>query len=379
MKYLSKESICNKKVILRCDFNVSIKDNKILDDSKIIKSLDTINYLLKHNNQVIILSHFGRIKSESDKGKNSLIAVCNYLNNYIDTEFIDDPLDINVKDKKCYLVENTRYTDLSDTKESDNNLELAKYWSTFGDVFVIDAFGSLHRAHSSTAGISKYLDTYIGFLVEKELKYLDIVKNPKKPFVVIMGGFKLNDKIKIIESILKKCDYLVLTGGILNTFLNVMGYNTGKSIICDDLDILKMVKDIIDKYSNKIKYSNLFVVESNGKSIYKTLEEIDSNDIIYDNIIDNVDVINKAKTIFMNGTCGLYEDDNYSLGTKRLLEDLTKVKGKVVIGGGDTVSAVNKFKHNNDYTYLSSGGGATLEYVAYDKLKALEFIEKYNK
>ena len=173
MKYLSESKIENKKVILRCDLNVPIKNNEILDNSKIIDSLNTIEYLLNNNNTVIILSHFGRIKKEEDKKENSLLPVFYELKKYIDIEFIPNPLNLeevtSVSTSKCFLVENTRFTDLSQKKESSNDLELAKYWSNFGDVFVLDAFATSHRVHSSTAGISKYLPTYIGFMMEKKL------------------------------------------------------------------------------------------------------------------------------------------------------------------------------------------------------------------
>ncbi len=176
MKALSESTITNKKVLLRCDFNVTYKDGTIIDDSKIQKSLETIKHLLDNNNKVIIFSHLGRVKTEEDKANNSLAIVYEYLKDYIELEFINNPLDLSkvtdVTNCNCFLVENTRWTDVPEKKESVNDLDLAKYWASFGDVFVIDAFASLHRAHSSTAGISKYLPTYYGFLVEKELNNL---------------------------------------------------------------------------------------------------------------------------------------------------------------------------------------------------------------
>ena len=201
MQYLSKSELKNKKVLLRCDFNVPVKDGVITDDSKIQKSLKTIKYLIDNDNRVIILSHFGRIKTEDDKKKNSLKIVYEYLKEIVDLDFIDNPLNlekINNSAKKCFLVENTRYTDLPSKRESKNDLELAQYWASFAEAFVIDAFGSLHRAHSSTAGISKYLPTYIGFLVEKELTNLEpLITISERPFNVIMGGAKVDDKIGI--------------------------------------------------------------------------------------------------------------------------------------------------------------------------------------
>ena len=379
MKYLSKEDIVNKRVLLRCDFNVPVKNNCILDSSKIDKSLETIKYLLDNKNTVIILSHFGRIKTEEDKINNSLKIVYEYLKKFIDLDFINDPTNldlINTSNKKCFLVENTRYTDIPVKRESANDLELAKYWSSYADAFVIDAFASLHRAHSSTAGISKYLDTYLGFLVERELTNLEpLISNPKKSFLVIMGGAKVDDKIKIIEALIKKCDKLILTGGILNSFLKVMGYNIGKSLVSNDEAILESVKKIITNNEDKIYYSTKFIVKRNDDILETDLEHIEDNDIIFDNIIDLTNISNNIKVVFLNGTSGKYEIDEYSKGTEKLLYDLKNMGCDVYVGGGDSVSAVISLGFKDAFKYLSSGGGATLEYVAYGKLNALEYIQ----
>ena len=382
MKYLSEEEITNKKVLLRCDFNVPVKDSNICDDSKITKSLDTINYLLKNNNRVILLSHFGRVKSEEDKEKNSLKIVYEYLKKYYDLEFVSNPLDltmVNNSSKKLFLVENTRYTDVPEKRESANDLELAKYWASFADVFVVDAFASLHRAHSSTAGISKYLPTFLGFLVEKEIENLKpLINNENHPFVVIMGGAKVDDKIKIIEGMLKKCDKLVLTGGILNSFLKVMNYHIGNSLASNDAEVLESVKKILNESASKIVFSPMVIVKRGNTNMEIDIQNIEDKDIIYDNVIDDrvKEVIDDAKVIFLNGTPGLYESEEYSKGTKSLLEILSKSGAQVYVGGGDTASAVNKFNYANEFTYVSSGGGATLEYVSDGKLKALEFIKE---
>ena len=382
MKYLSEEEITNKKVLLRCDFNVPVKDGNICDDSKITKSLATINYLLKNNNRVILLSHFGRVKSEEDKEKNSLKIVYEYLKKYYDLEFVSNPLDltmVNNSSKKLFLVENTRYTDVPEKRESANDLELAKYWASFADVFVVDAFASLHRAHSSTAGISKYLPTFLGFLVEKEIENLKpLINNENHPFVVIMGGAKVDDKIKIIEGMLKKCDKLVLTGGILNSFLKVMNYHIGNSLASNDAEVLESVKKILNESASKIVFSPMVIVKRGNTNMEIDIQNIEDKDIIYDNVIDDrvKEVIDDAKVIFLNGTPGLYESEEYSKGTKSLLEILSKSGARVYVGGGDTASAVNKFNYANEFTYVSSGGGATLEYVSDGKLKALEFIKE---
>lgn len=381
MKYLSDNIIKNKTVLLRCDFNVPVKDGMITDDSKITKSLKTINYLLDNGNKVIILSHFGRVKTEEDKSKNSLKIVYEYLKQYIDLVFVENNENVefylNTSKSKCFLLENTRYTDIPEKRESKNNLELAKYWSSFGDVFVLDAFGSMHRAHSSTAGIGTYLETYLGFLVESEIKNLDeLINTQKDNLIVIMGGAKVDDKILIIESMLQKCNKLVLTGGILNTFLKVMGYNVGVSLVSDEEEVLENVKKIIDNYQDKLVYSKNFIVLSDNNIIEKAIDDITDEDIIYDNITNINELLDNNKTVFINGTCGKYEEVLYSNGTKKLLEDLYKSGAKVFVGGGDTVSAVTKFGYEDKFYYLSSGGGATLEYVAYSSLKALDYIKE---
>ena len=383
MKYLSKEDIVNKRVLLRCDFNVPVKDNVITDSSKIDKSLPTIKYLLGNNNTVILLSHFGRVKTEEDKKKNSLKIVYEYLKQYIDLEFIEDPTNlelVNNSNKKCFLVENTRFTDVNEKRESSNDLELSKYWSSYADVFVIDAFASLHRAHSSTAGLSKYLPTYLGFLVENELNNLDpLITNVEHPFLVIMGGAKVDVKLTIIESLLKKCDKLLITGGILNTFLKVMGYNVGNSLVSNDEEVLKTVKNIIENNEDKIFYSTKFIVNRDDMVIAVDLDEIQDGDIIYDNLIDLQDKLKNVKMVFLNGTSGKYEIDEYSRGTEKLLYDLKVSDAKIYVGGGDSVSSVISLGFKDSFTYLSSGGGATLEYVAFGKLKALEYIQEMGK
>ena len=377
MKYLSKDNINNKKVLLRCDFNVPVVDNKITDDSRITKSFKTINYLLDNNNKVILLSHFGRVKSEEDKKKNSLYIVYEYLKKYYDLEFISNPLDlsiINNSDKNLFLVENTRFTDIPEKKESANDLKLAKYWSNFADVFVIDAFGSMHRTHSSTAGISNYLPTYLGFLVEEELNNLSPLLNHID--LVIMGGAKVDDNIKIIEGILPKCNYLIITGGILNTFLQVMGYNVGNSLVATDEEVLNKVKDILDSNKDKILYSDTFIVKRDNDNIKLSLKDIKDRDIIYDNIIDLDNIINNSKIIFLNGTCGMCENDAYKEGTTMLLNKLANCGNDVYIGGGDTASFVKLFNLEEKFKYVSSGGGATLEYISDGDLKALKYIRE---
>lgn len=384
MKYIKDYKINNKKVILRCDLNVSIKDGKIIDDTKIIKSLDTINYLIENNNSVIILSHLGKIKSETDKEKNTLYPVYlklkELLNNTVyfsKTTKGKELEDIasNLKEKEILLIENTRFEDFPEKLESGCNLELSKYWASLGDIFVNDAFGTSHRRHASNYGIKKYLDSYYGILINEELtKLKELTVNPKKPFTVIMGGAKVDDKLALIEEMLKECDKLIVGGGIANTFLLAENYNIGSSL--SNKDYIPQIKQILTNYKDKIIIPTDFYVENNGIKKYRKINEIENNDIIYDigtiSLKEYEKIIDDSNTIFLNGTVGLYENENYACGTKELLSILKKSNKKVFIGGGDAVAATNKLGYSDSFYYKSTGGGATLEYIIEKKLIALE-------
>lgn len=384
MKYIKDYKINNKKVILRCDLNVSIKDGKIIDDTKIIKSLDTINYLIENNNSIIILSHLGKIKSEADKEKNTLYPVYLKLKELINNTIyfskttrgkeLED-IASNLKEKEILLIENTRFEDFPEKLESGCNLELSKYWASLGDVFVNDAFGTSHRRHASNYGIKKYIDSYYGILINDELtKLKELTENPKKPFTVIMGGAKVDDKLTLIEEMLKQCDKLIVGGGIANTFLLAENYNIGSSL--SNKDYIPQIKQILTNYKNKIIIPTDFYVENNGIKKYRKINEIENNDIIYDigtiSLKEYEVIIDDSNTIFLNGTVGLYENENYAFGTKELLSILEKSNKKVFIGGGDAVSATNKLGYGNSFYYKSTGGGATLEYIIEKKLIALE-------
>lgn len=393
MKTIKELDIRNKTVILRCDFNVPVENNQIVDDSKIVKSLKTINYLQENNCKIIILSHFGRVKTEEDKIKNTLKPVATYLSAIYGENFtfIDNPRSVELiqkasgmKEKEIFLLENTRFLDLPDKLESGNNKELAEYWAKLGDIFCLDAFGSSHRAHASTAGIASFIPSCIGFLVEEELKNLkDLIENTKHPFTVIMGGAKVDDKIALIRSLLPKCDYLLITGGIANTFLKVLKFNIGSSLASNDAKILKEVKELLLKYKEKIVLPVDVIITNNyDKNYIKTspINTLSDNDVIYDigpKTLEKFAIaINKSEIIFLNGTCGLYEDVRFSNGTKECFRLLSASKAKIIVGGGDGVSAVRKFGYENKFDYLSSGGGATLDYIVDGKLDALEAIER---
>ncbi|MBR1416683.1 MAG: phosphoglycerate kinase [Bacilli bacterium] len=393
MNLIQDMDIDNKRVILRCDFNVPIKDNKILDDYKIRESLQTIKYIMDHNSSVIILSHLGKIKKEEDKLKNSLEIVAIRLQELLSSNVkfskqtrstALDELVNTLKPRDVLLLENTRFEDLPNKLESGCDAQLSSYWAELGDVFIMDAFGSSHRRHASTYGISKYLPTGIGFLIQKELKALnDYVLNPDHPFTIMMGGAKIDDKLDLMNKLLPKCDKMLLSGGLANTCLKVLGFNVGNSIVSDNSEILNKVKEMLVTYKDKISLPYDVIVTNTYDDTFidqKGIEEVDSNEEIKDiggkTIDEYKKIINNSKTIFVNGTCGIYEDIKFANGTKEILRILAESNANVIVGGGDGASAARNFGYANSFAYVSTGGGATLEYIINEKLAALEDIEE---
>lgn len=372
MKLLSSADLNNKKVIIRCDFNVPIKDNKIVDDTRIIKSLKTINYALERASKVILLSHLGRIKDESDKEKNSLRIVSKRLSELLNdkVEFCTYEEDIKevVNNNKIVLLENTRFFDLDNKKESNCDLELSKYFASFGDVFINDAFGTCHRENASNVGISNYLPSYNGFLVEEEINNLNKLNNPERPFTVIMGGKKVSDKIKVIENLIQKVDKLLIGGAMVYTFLKANNENIGSSFY--EEEYIDFAKKMLNEYKDKIVLiKDNFISDKTCKYIKDMKSDDIGLDIGYESVNDFLNIIKNSKTIFFNGSLGL-EEEGYNYGTIKVLEGLNKNKGLVIIGGGDTVSSVNKYLKENNFI-LSTGGGATLEYLEGKKLPGI--------
>lgn len=381
----------NKKVIIRCDFNVPIKDGKIIDDTRIKNSLETIKYAIDKNAKVILLSHLGRIKEESDKVKNNLDVVAKRLSKLLNKKviFVDGVVGEKVetaiskmKDKDIILLQNTRYEDLDGKKESKCDLEFAKQLASYGDIFINDAFGTIHRAHASNYGISKYLESGIGFLVEKELEKLSILNNPEDPFVIIMGGAKVADKIGVIDNLLPKCDKLLIGGGMAFTFLQAEGYEIGNSIF--DADSLEYCQRLLKEYPNKIvlpiDVACSMEYKDSDERIEKDINEIDFHEMGLDigektlNLFEKY--LKEAKTVFWNGPLGVYEFSLYAKNTDELLTYLGKSKAKVVLGGGDIVAAASKLSIMDKFYHVSTGGGATLEYLSGKELPGLENIEK---
>lgn len=391
MKQLLKNMyVDNLRVILRCDFNVPITGGNITDESKIIKSLETINYLLSKNCKIIILSHLGRVKTEEDKAKNSLIIVKNCLERLLNKpiKFANDILSeetkniaLNLQSGEILLLENTRFLDVPNKLESNLNEEVAQKLASLGEMFVLDAFAVAHRNHTSVVGIPKYLPSCLGFLVEKEKNMLDkIIMKPERPFTVIMGGAKVDDKLKIINSLLPKCEHLLVSGGIANSFLSALGLRTGESLKTENPEIIKELQRLMLAFKEKFAFplDAITTTTYNENPTMKNINKIDANDIIKDIGIKTInkysDIIKNSNTIFMNGTMGIYEQKEFANGTIEILNHLKEKKDHVVIGGGDTVGAVNTLGFKNIFPNISSGGGATLEYIANASLPGIEAI-----
>jgi phosphoglycerate kinase len=375
----------NKKVIIRVDFNVPIKDGIIKDDNRIVESLETINYALSHNAKVILLSHLGRIKEESDKSKNNLEVVAKRLSELLHKNVIFAPTtrDLesyvdSLKAGEVLLVQNTRYEDLDEKKESGNDQSLGAYWASLGDIFINDAFGTSHRAHASNVGIASHLPSGIGFLVEKELKaFWPVLNDPARPFTVILGGAKVSDKIGVIKELVEKADYLLIGGGMAYTFLKSSGKDIGSSLL--DSESLDFASEMLNKYSNKII---LPVDHACASSIsddvpVEVLDEIKGIglDIGPKTIELFKSYLLKSKTIVWNGPVGYSELEHFSKGTKALCGIIASTSAYTIVGGGDTAAAVIKMGYKNKFSHISTGGGASLELLEGKKLPGIEIID----
>lgn len=370
----------NKKTLVRVDFNVPIIDGKITDDNRIVEALPTINYLLEKGAKVILFSHLGRIKSEEDKAKNSLKVVAIRLEELlkkpvtfvpeIQGKKLEDAIN-NLKSGEVLLFENTRFADLDNKKESKNDPELGKYWASLGEVFVNDAFGVAHRAQASNVGIATHLPTVAGFLMEKEIKYLgEAVENPKRPFVAILGGAKVSDKISVIENLLKVADKVLIGGAMAYTFRKAEGGEVGLSRV--ENDKLDLARKLLEKGKGKLVIS---VDCTTGQSFdNETPRNTRKNNAIPANE-EGLDVgpetiklfseeIAKAKTIVWNGPLGVFEMPNFAVGTKSVAAAISENKNATsIIGGGDSAAAVIQMGLRDGFTHISTGGGASLEYL----------------
>ena len=390
MKTIKDMDLENKKVLIRCDFNVPMKEGKIVDDTRITAALPTIQYALDNNAKVILFSHLGRVKEEADLEKNNLEPVAKRLEELLNQkvtfinktrgEELENAIN-NMKDKDVILVQNTRYEDLDGKKESKNDPELGKYWASLGDVFVNDAFGTIHRAHASNVGIASNIDSCIGFLIEKELNALKELDNPKHPFIVVLGGAKVADKIGVIENLVKKADKILIGGGMAFTFLKAEGYEVGNSLV--DEENIEFCKNIIKDYAEKIilPIDVAVTTEYSEKEEYKAK---DITDLEYNEM--GLDIGPKTEKLFekyleeaaiavWNGPLGVYEFEKYKKGTQDLLQYVVENNIKIILGGGDIVAAASTSGYKDKVYHASTGGGATLEYLEGKTLPGLEAIK----
>lgn len=392
MKTIRDIDIDRKKVIIRCDFNVPIKEGVIVDDTRIKGALETIRYCLEHKCKIILLSHLGRVKEQEDLAKNDLAPVADRISDLLERDILFsektrgselEAVINNMKEGDIILLQNTRYEDLNGKKESKNDEELGRYWASLGEVFINDAFGTIHRAHASNVGIASNMkdSSAIGFLIEKELKALNSLNNPERPFIVMLGGAKVSDKIGVIENLVTKADKILIGGGMAFTFLKAKGIEIGKSI-CDE-ESIDFCKNMLEQYNDKIVLPIDFAVsnEYTNDEMYrtKTIEELSTNEMGLD-IGEKTaelfeEILKNAKTVIWNGPMGVYEFDKYKRNTDELLRFLVENNIKTILGGGDIVAAATASGYKDKVFHASTGGGATLEYLEGKTLPGLEVIK----
>ena len=378
-----------KRVFVRCDFNVPMDENKnITDNTRIVAALPTIKYLLEQNCKIILASHLGRPKGEF-KPEFSLKPVAKELSKLLDKEVImakdvigEETIQkaLNLKEGEIMLLENVRFH----KEETDNDPEFAKKLASMAEVFVNDAFGTAHRAHASTTGIANYLPAVSGFLIEKELKFLgNAVNNPERPFVAILGGAKVSDKIGVIDSLLEKVDTLMIGGGMAYTFFKAQGYEVGNSIC--EMDKLDLAKSAMEKAKQKgVKL--LLPIDTKAGKEYK--EDTESKIVKYTEIPadwEGFDIgtetiklfteeLKSAKTVVWNGPLGLFEFPQFAIGTNAIAKALSELNATTIIGGGDSAAAVKKAGLEKKMTHISTGGGASLEFLEGKKLPGIECL-----
>lgn len=385
-----------KKVLVRVDFNVPIKEGVIKDDNRIKAALPTLQYLLDKGAKVIAFSHLGRVKEEADKASKTLLPVSKRLAELLGKEvkFVPETRGeelekaiSELKDGEILMFENTRYEDVEGKKESKNDPELGKYWASLGDVFVNDAFGTAHRAHASNVGISSNIaESAVGFLMEKEIEFLGgAVENPKKPYIAILGGAKVSDKIAVIENLIEKADKILIGGGMAYTFFKAQGKNIGKSLLEEDK--IELAKSLLEKAEAKgvklvLPIDNVMAKEFSNDVEFKTvlIEDIEDDYMGLDIGSATVELFEKelegAKTVVWNGPMGVFEMSNYAKGTIGVCEAIANLKDAItVIGGGDSAAAAIQLGYSDKFSHISTGGGASLEFLEGKKLPGVEAIQ----
>lgn len=390
-KTIKDIEVKGKRVLVRCDFNVPLKEGRITDDIRIVSALPTINYLREHGARVILMSHLGRPEGEPKK-EFTLAPVAERLTELLGEKVIFAASDLVVdekvkeaanalKDGEVMLLENVRFR----KEETKSGADFAKELASLGDIFVNDAFGTAHRAHASTAGIADYLPCVSGFLIEKEVKFLgEALENPARPFVAIMGGAKVGDKIPVIKNLLKKVDSLIIGGGMAYTFFKAQGYEIGTSIL--DADNIELAKELLAE-AEKTGVKILLPVDAVCAKEFKNDTEFAvyakenmpkdrmGMDIGPESVKLFTEAVKNAKTVVWNGPMGVFEMPNFENGTKKVAEALAESDAVTIIGGGDSAAACEQFGLKDKMTHISTGGGASLEFLEGKVLPGVAVIE----
>ena len=394
-KIVTDLDVAGKKVLVRVDFNVPMKDGVITDDNRIVQALPTIQYLIDNKAKLILFSHLGKVKTEEDKASKSLAPVAKRLGELLGKEVtfvpetrgaaLEAAID-GLAEGDVLVFENTRFEDIDGKKESKNDPELGKYWASLGDVFVNDAFGTAHRAHASNVGIASNIkESAVGFLVEKEINFIGgAVDNPARPLVAILGGAKVSDKIGVIENLLDKADKVIIGGGMMFTFLKAQGKNTGSSLLEEDK--VELAASLIAKAKEKgveliLPVDTVVAKEFKNDTEFKTVsvDGIEDGwmglDIGEASIKLFADALVGAKTVVWNGPMGVFEMENFAKGTIGVCKAIADLAGATtIIGGGDSAAAAIQLGFADKFSHISTGGGASLEYLEGKPLPGVEAI-----
>ncbi len=393
-KIVTDLDVAGKKVLMRVDFNVPMKDGQITDENRIVAALPTIKYVLENGGKVIAFSHLGKVKEVADLEKRNIEPVAKRL-----AELLGQPVTFinatrgeelekavaNLKDGEILMFQNTRFEDLDGKKESKNDPELGKYWASLGDLFVNDAFGTAHRAHASNVGIAANIgegNTAAGFLMEKEIKFIGgAVDAPERPLVAILGGAKVSDKIGVIENLLVKADKILIGGAMMFTFFKALGKNTGKSLVEEDK--VDLAKSLLEKANGKIVLPIDTVVckefSNDAPHSVVSVDAIPDDEMGLDigpaTVKLFADQLIGAKTVVWNGPMGVFEMSNYAKGTIGVCEAIANLEdATTIIGGGDSAAAAISLGFADKFSHISTGGGASLEYLEGKKLPGVESI-----
>lgn len=380
-----------KRVLIRVDFNVPMQKGIITDANRIVQALPTINYAIEQGGKVILFSHLGRVETAEDKAKNSLAPVASKLQELLGkpVKFVavtrGPELEAAISEMRngdVVMFENTRFEDIEGKKESKNNADLGKYWAGLGDCFVNDAFGTAHRAHASNSGIAANIkDSVAGFLMEKEIKFIgEAVDNPTRPFVTILGGAKVSDKITVINNLLEKADKVIIGGAMAYTFYKAQGKNVGLSK-CED-DFVEFAKQLLDKAAGKIVLPVDTVVtkefSNDAPSRVADTADIHADEMGLDigpkTLEKFAEIIKDAKTVVWNGPMGVFEFPNFAKGTIGVCDMLAGLNAITIIGGGDSAAAAISLGYEDKFTHISTGGGASLEYLEGKALPGVECL-----